>query len=969
MKLIKKITKWLSVLLFILIGICIAIPYLYKNEIIEIIKKSANENLNAELDFKNVDISFLSTFPDLTAKINGLNIKGVDEFEGEILTDIESFEVHIDIKSIFFGDQYKVKSILLNNPLFNIKVNEDGQANYDIVKADSSINEEKIETESAPFSLALENIELKNATFIYNDDYYFTSFELTNFNHTSSIVLNGNNYNLKTISNINSLSLNYDGVNYLKNINTMLDCDINLAMNEESLKIEFKQNIANLSLLNLSFDGWLEMFDDKYDMDLSFQTNEPSLKDLISLIPGSMTEGFNDLKSDGAVALNGLLKGTYNDEFIPGFNLNISVKNGWFKYPELSGKVDNIFVNTSIKKNDGEDIDNLVVDLAEFKSSLGDNKLALSLNLRNPISDPNIKVEINSKLNLGDLKNYIPISEESTVSGNITSNLSCNGKLSDIENENYSNFKSSGALKINGLSYNKEGNVAIVDSMLFKFSNESLIMPFFEARLGENNFSAFGEINNAVEYYFKDDPLNGKFSISSTFFDFNELWIYESYDSVEITKYADISDSLVVEEENFELITIPTNISFDLDCRIDYLKYSDINLKNTVCEINLKKGKAKIQNLSSNSFGGEIKIDGSYFINEDEIAAIDMNFSLDNVSIEDLSSQLNTVEKMAPISKFSKGNISTKFSIKSNLNHQLSPIINTLNSSGSLQTKEITVINYPLLNKIGEELKIKAINQQKIKNINLNFLITDGLINIDTFDVNLTKEIKAKIAGGTNLENELNYNLLTNVSPSLMTNSGLLNKINSSPNLNTLSSIPIEMSITGTFKNPIIKTNIKDQFKQKAKDISNKVKESIKVKIKDEAQKIINEAQVKANEIIKNADLKAMKIRKEGNDLANKIRNETKNNAKKAREKAYELADKEVSKSKNLIEKKAKQLVAEKAKTKADEAENKAIDEGIKKAILIENKSENAALKVEKDSREMADKILKEAQEKADKIK
>ena len=147
-------------------------------------------------------------------------------------------------------------------------------------------------------------------------------------------------------------------------------------------------------------------------------------------------------------------------------------------------------------------------------------------------------------------------------------------------------------------------------------------MPFFEAKLGSSDISAFGEINNAVAYYFNEDPLNGKFTIKSTFFDFNEFNTHKNNDSTESIRSIENSDTLIADNENFELFAIPTNISFDLDCRIDSLKYSDVNLKNTVCEINLKEGKANIQNLSSNSFGGEIKVDGSYFINKDNIKPI-----------------------------------------------------------------------------------------------------------------------------------------------------------------------------------------------------------------------------------------------------------------------------------------------------------------------------------------------------------
>ena len=136
---------------------------------------------------------------------------------------------------------------------------------------------------------------------------------------------------MNTLTNINTASLAYDNVTYLKNINTTLDCDIDLEMSEKSMKVNFKRNKVMLSLLNFSFDGWFEVFDEGYNMDLSFSTNNPELKGLLSIVPGALTADFNNVNSNGNIALNGNLKGEYSDSIYPGFEANLKVENGWFK--------------------------------------------------------------------------------------------------------------------------------------------------------------------------------------------------------------------------------------------------------------------------------------------------------------------------------------------------------------------------------------------------------------------------------------------------------------------------------------------------------------------------------------------------------------------------------------------------------------------------------------------------------------
>lgn len=963
MKIIKKLLKWFGILFTTLIVLALLIPYIYKNEIIEFVKKTTNDYLTAKLDFKTIDISFLSTFPDLSVEINDLTLSGQKEFKDVVLTEIKSTIISVNINSILFDDQYKIKSVVIESPSFQIQVNENGLANYDIVKSDTSAVESLDNTNESALSLALESIEIKNASIIYKDDFYLTHFRLTDLNHSSSIVLDGDSYFMKTITNINSSSLSYNGVDYLKNINTSLDCDLDLLMSEKSMKVNFKKNKAMLSMLNFSFDGWFEMLEEEYNMDLSFSTNNPELKELLSIVPGALTADFNNVASNGNVALNGSLNGKYSDSILPGFEVNLKVENGWFKYPELKGTVTDINTLSSIKRNAGSKLDNLKIDVSSFGAAMDSNSVKMILEVATPISDPEINASFNASINLKELKNYIPISEENQLKGTVVSDLSCKGHLSAIEKENYNDFKTTGSLTVTDLNYTN----FTVDSMLFMFSNETFVLPFFEASFGQSNVSASGRILNAVEYYFIDEPLNGEFNISSSFIDLHELANIETQSTIEDTVSNIVADTVYNEGNTSPLIEIPVNISFNLNCKLDTIEYNEMNLKNTLCQLSLKNGKASIVNLSTNALGGKIKADGNYFVTNKNKGAINMNFRMKNISIEDCSKQLIAIQKLAPVTTFCEGKLNTSFSLITEINNQLSPIINTINSSGQLTTQNLTIMNYPVLNKISEELNIKDLNQLKLKKVNINFLIENGLLNVDTFDLNLPQDIDAKVVGGTEINNEMNYALLSSIPASVLANNKAFNKVESK--INSIGPIPLEMIITGNFKNPKISVNFKNQAKDVVSVVTEKAKDAVKEKANDEAQKLIEKAQIEADKIVAMAKTQADKTRAEGLKLANKAREETNESAKIARENAYKLADNEVAKSKNILEKKAKKLVADKAKLKADQIEVNAIKEGDKKANLITEKSEKTAKAIESEAQQRANKVINDAQQKASKLK
>jgi len=81
-KLFKRLFSFLGILILLVLIAMLAIPYFYKAEILDYVKKDMNKNLNAETDFSDVNLSLFKSFPDLHFSIEDLKITGKSPFEG-----------------------------------------------------------------------------------------------------------------------------------------------------------------------------------------------------------------------------------------------------------------------------------------------------------------------------------------------------------------------------------------------------------------------------------------------------------------------------------------------------------------------------------------------------------------------------------------------------------------------------------------------------------------------------------------------------------------------------------------------------------------------------------------------------------------------------------------------------------------------------------------------------------------------
>ena len=144
----------------------LVLPFMFKDKVITIVKKEANEMLNAKLDFESLDISLFSHFPSASIELNGLTLSGIDDFENDTLVSAESIDVAVNVMSLFSDKGFDVNYVVLDKPSIKAVKLADGRVNWDIMKPDTvDVEEEKtkvqenIKEEDKPIILLVDDNE------------------------------------------------------------------------------------------------------------------------------------------------------------------------------------------------------------------------------------------------------------------------------------------------------------------------------------------------------------------------------------------------------------------------------------------------------------------------------------------------------------------------------------------------------------------------------------------------------------------------------------------------------------------------------------------------------------------------------------------------------------------------------------------------------------------------------------------
>lgn len=933
-KIFKRTIQFLLILLVLILAALIIIPIAFKPQLMNAVKKEINKSVNANVDF-DFQVSLIKGFPDLYVGLKNLRVVGVDTFSLDTLVAFDEFSVKVDVKSVFGMKNIVVKSILLDKPRMMAHVLPDGRVNWDIMKpsTDTVTVEEPVDTAAGKpitMKVALRKFEIRDADIKYQDDSSNMSATISNLDFVLSGNMGLDYTDLQINTSIEALNFAMEGMKYLKDAQLGFKGEIGADI--VNSVYTFKDNEFNLNAISLKFAGAVKMPAEDIDIDLTFGTNKTDFKSLLSLVPAIYMQDFEGLKTSGKLKLDGFAKGIYNDKTMPNAHLELIVENAMFQYPDLPKSANNININTKVDF-DGTNMDNTTVDVNQFHVELAGNPFDAQVHVKTPMSDMQVGGLFKGKVDFTSLADVVPL-DSMTIKGFLESNIEFGGKMSYIEKEQYDQFKANGSIRLSNFEFisNDLPQGLKINETVMNFSPQYVDLQNFESQIGRSDLKMNGRLENFIPYVFKDETIKGKLNIYSSLLDANEF----------LTGEETPEDTIPEDTSAMSVIEIPKNIDFALSTDIKHIYYDKLDISNLNGGIIVNRGKATMKNLSMNLLDGSLVLNGEYSTEDVQKPSVAFDMNIKDFDIPSTFKSFSSLEKIAPKAKDLIGKISTQFTMTSLLDSTMSPVMNSINAKGKLQSKDIMMKDSKVFGKVADLLKNESYRNPSLKDVNLSFTIKDGKVSIDPFDTKLS-DLKMNIGGDLGLDQSLNFKAKMAVPQSkLGPASSLISSLTSQAaakglTIKTSDEVKLNLKILGTAIDPDVKIDwgagegagegIKDTVKESVKEKVDEVKTEAKQKAKEEADKLIADAQKEADRLNAEAQVLAEKIRKEAEENAKKVESEGKKKGPIA-EQAAKVTAKEIRKKgeasakKVISEADAKgKAIIEKAKTEAAKLE------------------------------------------------
>ncbi|WP_318642630.1 AsmA-like C-terminal region-containing protein [Flavobacterium ardleyense] len=790
----KRIFTIIGVVFLLLIIALFAAPFIFQDAIKAKIAQTINKNVDATVSFKDVDLSFIKSFPDANVSVDHLVIINKAPFAGDTLVSFGTLDLKMSIKELFKGDNepMNIDSFTSDNGQVNIIFNKDGVGNFDIALKDDASTDEG---NSAPLALKLKSYKINNLKFVYFDQGSNLKMVIDSLNHSGSGDFAASKLDLVTTSQA-SLTLDMDGTNYMRQIPLKLDAVLGIDL--ENSKYTFKENKAIINQLPLEFNGFIQLVEAGQQYDLTFKTPSSSFTNFLALVPAKYSGSLANIKTTGDFSFSGFAKGLYSENTVPAFNLKIASNNASFKYPDLPKSVQNIVIDAKII-NDSGILNDTYVDLDKLTFAIDQDVFSAKAKIRNVVENPLVDAALKGTINLGNLSNAYPIKLDKPLQGILKADLTTKFDMQAVEDNKYEKIDNAGTMSISNFKYvDDKGSALNIATAAMSFNTDHVNLQQFDATTGKSDISAKGRLDNFYGFLFRKQELKGNFSMTSNQLSLADFMTAEDPAAKTTTKTS-------------EALKIPSFLNVTLSAKANTVLYDNLVLKNVAGKISIKDEKATLEDVTTNIFGGLIAVSGNVSTKE-KVPTFNMTLGLKNVDIAQTFTQLEMLKSIAPIAGIINGQLNSTIHVGGNLDaKEMTPNLASITGDlmGQLLSTTVNAQSSTLLTALDNNLNFIDLSKVNLNNLSTYLTFENGKVNLKPFDIKY-QDIKLTVGGQHGFDQSINYKLNFDVPAKYLgTEANKLLASLTPADAAKIKNIPINANLTGNFKNPKIQTDTK----------------------------------------------------------------------------------------------------------------------------------------------------------------
>ncbi|HWB93014.1 MAG TPA: AsmA-like C-terminal region-containing protein [Puia sp.] len=401
------------IVLVLLVGVAFALLYSQQQRLVGLALKELNKKFPGELAIGGSTIS-LQNLPYISIALDSVQFYPRKSPGTLPIYEAGRMFVGFSIQDIL-NRHYRVKIIVVKNGHLDLVQQADGQLN--IVEASHMAPDtaQAAGNDSAALHFALKKIVLKNMAITYSDPKAGQNF-FTHIDRIQSSFFDNDRHMKGSLDGSFLIDLTTPGDTVLlrhKHVTTNIQFSYAKATGLVTL------SKASLQLENALFNisGTADLSHDNM-VDLQFEGAHPDLKQLFAFAPDNIGKQLEHFHYDGVLGFKGSIKGPIKKGVQPHIELRFSCTNGWLHNTRTKKNLDSLAFTGYYTNGDSNSLKTSLLRMKDMYARPGQGIFKGSFSIHN-FSDPKIRMQISSDLELGFFGSFLGIKDLERITGRI----------------------------------------------------------------------------------------------------------------------------------------------------------------------------------------------------------------------------------------------------------------------------------------------------------------------------------------------------------------------------------------------------------------------------------------------------------------------------------------------------------------------------------------------------------------------
>ena len=643
----SKILKALKLVVVIsgsIIILFLAIAYIaaeyYGDELKDVAMSELNKHIDTKIEVQDISFSFIQDFPYASIVFEDVLIMSTKDFsqfelskwDTDTLLKASKLTLSFHLMSLI-EDNFNLKKIEVEKGKLNILADKRDNNNFQFWSNNTS------ETDST-FSMNLQEIILKEIDLLYVQRAQEIIINSYIENSRLSGQISTDNFSLDISSSIK--------VNYLEVSNNIYlsdrNCELDVSFDVEKDKYSIKKGRLRIEDMVFNIVGMLQ-FVEKPTVDIHINSSNLDITSFVSLLPDNQRNYFSNYKSTGTFSVNSSFSGELVNHKSPHIEVSFIIDNATVKNKGAKINVEKLNAKGVFSNGKSNSSVSSSIVFNDLNFAMGSSVFSAGGKIVN-LNKPYVSLKAITSINLSDLKQFLQVEDIEQVDGLIDGDILISAVVeSNNESDGYqiANLKWSGDINTHNINLKLKDDSNTLNNLngKFKLLGSDIKIVDLSFAYANCNYNIIGELISPINYLTNNSQiLTGNVSVKSP--------------SVNLDN--------IIDESSTEPFILPSNYNFDIDIHFDKFKYERIEIRDVVCQLQVKPGEMFFNQLGFKTLNGNAV--GNVTISEikNENIQIVGHTIINNIDIHEFFYSLN--------------NFGQDFIVADNLTGDMSGIIN-----------------------------------------------------------------------------------------------------------------------------------------------------------------------------------------------------------------------------------------------------------------------------------------------------